>query len=115
MAIHHAASGELINVRPLREELLTAQTKALYKSDQLEVFRMVLLAGVSVPEHQVVGEFTVQCLEGSVEFSIAGTSEILRQGDLMCLSGCVPYALQALEDSSILFTLLLQGASALDG
>ena len=110
MAIHHAASGELIDVRPLREALLSAQTKALYKTEHLEVFRMVLLAGVRVPEHHVVGEFTVQCLEGSVEFSCAGTSELMRQGDLKCLVGGAPYALKAMEDCSILFTLLLHGA-----
>ena len=110
MAIHHASSGELIDIRPLRDALVTAQTKALYKTQHLEVFRMVLVAGTRVPEHHVVGEFTVQCLEGSVDFSVAGTCEVMRQGELKCLGGGVPYALKALEDCSLLFTLLLHGA-----
>ena len=45
MAIHHALSGELINVRPLGAAVATTRTAALYKTQHLEVFRMVLLAG----------------------------------------------------------------------
>ena len=110
MAIHHASSGELIDIRPFRDTIGSAQTKTLYKTQHLEVFRMVLLAGKSMPEHRVDGEVTVQCLEGSVEFSIAGVSELMRQGDLKCLAGGEPHALRAVEDASVLVTLLLHGA-----
>ena len=87
MAIHHASSGELIDIRPFEENLKSATTKTLYKSNHLEVFRMVLLAGKAMPAHHVVGEITVQCLEGSVEFAVAGTSQLMREGDLICLAG----------------------------
>ena len=110
MAIHHASSGELIDIRPLGDALKTATTKALYKTQHLEVFRVVLLAGKAMPEHQVAGEFTVQCLEGRVEFSAAGVSELMREGDLKCLVGGVPYALRAVDDCSVLVTLLIHGA-----
>ena len=63
-----------------------------------------------MPEHSVTGELTVQCLEGSLEFSIAGVVDIMRQGDLKCLLGGVPHALTAIEDSTVLVTLLLHGA-----
>jgi quercetin dioxygenase-like cupin family protein len=109
MAIHHAASGELIDIRPLGDALKTEQTKALYKSQQLEVFRIVLLAGKSMPEHRVDGELTMQCLEGSIEFSVAGAAQLLRQGGLICLAGGVPHALKAVEDASVLVTLMLPG------
>lgn len=110
MAIHHAASGERIDIRPLGDALKTEPTKALYKSAQLEVFRIVLLAGKSMPEHRVDGELTVQCLEGSISFSIGGARETMRQGDLVCLAGGMPHALEAIEDSSVLVTLLLDRA-----
>ncbi|MEO7623139.1 MAG: cupin, partial [Gallionella sp.] len=70
MAIHHASSGELIDIRPLKGSLKTAVTKTLYKSNHLEVFRKILLAGEAMSRHQVAGEITVQCLEGSVDFSM---------------------------------------------
>lgn len=110
MAIHHALSGELINIRPLGGAMATTRTATLYKTQRLEVFRMVLLAGKEMAEHKVVGEMTVQCLEGRVEFSIGTTREVMHAGDLKCLSGGIPHSLRAIEDSSVLVTLLLHGA-----
>lgn len=110
MAIHHASSGELIDVRPLKEGLKGAVSKALYKTDHLEVFRMVLLAGKTMPAHHVAGEVTVQCLEGSVELTVAGSGRLMREGDLICLAGGADHALKAVEDSSCLVTILLHAA-----
>jgi quercetin dioxygenase-like cupin family protein len=110
MAIHHALSGELINVRPLGAAVANTRTARLYKTEHLEVFRMVLRAGEEMPEHKVPGELTEQCLEGSVEFSIGSTRDVMRSGDLKCLAGGIPHSLKAIEDSSALVTLLLHGA-----
>ncbi len=110
MAIHHVLSGEMIDIRPLGDALTVIRTSTLYKTQHLEVFRMVLLAGKEMPEHQVAGELTVQCLEGCIEFSIGTTHEVMRAGDLKCLAGGIPHALRAIEDSSVLVTLLLHGA-----
>ena len=112
MAIYHALSGEMINIRPLGKAITSVRTSTLYKTQQLEVFRMVMLAGKEMPEHQVAGELTVQCLEGSVEFSIGTTREVMRAGDLKCLAGGVAHSLRAIENSSVLVTLLLQSKSA---
>ncbi|AMM24487.1 cupin domain-containing protein [Variovorax sp. PAMC 28711] len=110
MAIHHALSGELIDIRPLGAAIETTRTATLYKTQHIEVFRMVLLAGKQMPEHHVAGEFTIQCLEGSVEFSIGTTRDIMGPGSLKCLAGGVPHSLVAIEDSSVLVTLLLHEA-----
>lgn len=71
---------------------------------------MVLLASKAMPEHVVAGEVTVQCLDGCIQFSAAGATKTMRQGDLICLAGGEPHALEAIEDASILVTLLLHGA-----
>lgn len=110
MAIHHALSGELIDVRPLKSSLKSATTKTLYKSHHLEVFRMVLLAGKVMPTHQVKGEVTIQCIEGSIEFTAAGNSQLMQAGDLICLAGGTEHSLKAMEDSSIIVTILLHVA-----
>jgi quercetin dioxygenase-like cupin family protein len=110
MSIHHALSGELISIRPLGSALETARSSTLYKTQHLELFRMVLLAGKEIPEHQVLGELTVQCLEGSVEFSIGSTHDVMRPGDLKCLAGGIPHSLRAIEDCSVLVTLLMHVA-----
>lgn len=110
MALHHASSGELIDIRPLNNNLKNATTKALYKSDRLEVFHLVLLASKEMPEHEVTGEITVQCIEGSIEFTTAGTPQLMHAGDLICLAGGTAHALKAMEDSSAIVTILLHGA-----
>ena len=110
MAIRHALSGELIDIRPLKSNLKNTTTKTLYKSDHLEVFRMILLAGKIMPTHWVKGEITVQCIEGRVEFTAAGNSQLMSSGELICLSGGVEHSLKAVEDSSVIVTILLHGA-----
>ncbi|MEO5660128.1 MAG: cupin domain-containing protein [Polaromonas sp.] len=110
MAIHHALSGELIDIRPRGDAIMAARTTTLYKTPHLEVIRMVLLAGKEMPEHKVGGELTVQCLEGSIEFSIGATRDVMRTGNLKCLAGGVAHSLRAIEDSSVLVTLLPPGA-----
>lgn len=110
MAIHHASSGELIDIRPLNDNLKTTPTTALFKSSHLEVSRTVLPAGKDVPPHDVVGDMTVQCLEGRVELAVAGTTQSMRAGDLICLAGGETRSLRALEDSSVLITMLLRRA-----
>lgn len=108
MALHHASPGELIDIRPLGGTLQHAVTKTLYKSDHMQVFRLVLLAGKTVPAHSVDGEITIQCLEGAIELSVGDTTQTMRHGDLVCLAGGVMHALKALEDTSVLVTILRQ-------
>ena len=58
MAIHHASSGELIDIRPLNEKLKTTPTLALFKSSHLEVSRAVLRVGQDVPPHALDGHLS---------------------------------------------------------
>ena len=108
MALHHASSGELIDIRPLGDTLRQAVTKTLYKSDHMQVFRLVLPAGKTAPAHSVDGEITIQCLEGAVELSICDVIRAMRPGDLVCLAGGVAHALKACEDASVLVTVQRQ-------
>lgn len=105
MAIHHASSGEIIDVRPLGARLHETQSSALVREDQLEVMRFVLPAGKELPEHAVRGPITIQCLEGVVEVSAHGTSKTVRAGELMYLADQVPHSLRASEDSSVLVSM----------
>jgi quercetin dioxygenase-like cupin family protein len=108
MSLPHAASGEVIQLRPLDPKLPDTVSIALLKSSQLEVMRLVLAAGRSVPEHHVPGELTLHCLEGAVQVSAHDKAQTLRAGEMLFLAGDVPYALQAVEDASVLMTMVLQ-------
>jgi quercetin dioxygenase-like cupin family protein len=107
MAIPHAQSGQVIDVRPLGTALATAQTHTLIRTADFEVIRLVLPSGKEIAEHKAKGEILVQCLEGTVAFTFAGKTENLRPGDLLFLNTGEPHSVKGVEDSSILLTVLL--------
>ncbi|HJV53622.1 MAG TPA: cupin domain-containing protein [Noviherbaspirillum sp.] len=104
--LHHATSGELIDVRPLGDKLPQSPSTAFFRTDDLEVIRLVLPADRSLPEHHVAGAITLLCLEGTVELQAHDKLQVLQAGQMVYLAGNVPHALRALEDSSLLMTIL---------
>ena len=107
MAIPHARPGQIVDILPSDGTLPSAQSYALFKSDQLEVMRVVLPAGKAFPPHRVAGEITVQCLEGRIEISVDGATQVLRAGQLMHVAGGVQHGLVGLHDASALVTIVL--------
>ena len=111
MAMHHASSGELVDLRPLEAPLDDSQSTTLLRDPQLKVMRLVLPAGKELPEHAIEGPITMQCLQGAIDVTAHGTSKSMRAGDLMYLEGAVSHRLRAREDSSILVTIVVQKPS----
>ena len=107
MAQPHAASGQVVSVLPLGDQLSGARTTALLKAEQLEVVRIVLHAGKGLREHSAPGEITVQCLEGEVEFRTPEAVHTLGAGDFIHLRRGHPHSLTALSDASLLVTICL--------
>lgn len=108
MALHHASSGEPVDVRPYGPGLHAQQTTALFKSADLEVIRLVLPAGKAMPPHKVAGEITVQCIEGRISVEVDGQGHELRAGQMLFLAGGVVHGVTALEDASALVTIALR-------
>ncbi len=112
MSIPHAQPGDVIDVRPLADQLATSITKTLIKTQHVEVIRMVLPAGKVMSEHKAPGEIIVQCLEGDVTFTTMGEPKNLRAGDMLYLAAGEPHELEAVEDSSFLLTILFYKSKA---
>jgi len=108
MAIPHADSGQVIDVRPLGPSLANERTIALFKTEDLEVIRLVLPAGKGMPPHKVPGEITIQCIEGRIDVGVDGRSHVLEAGQLLFLQGGVVHGVSALEDASALVTIVLK-------
>lgn len=106
MALHHADSGEIIDIRPLGKQLKDAIATTLVKTAHMQVFRFPLRKGAEFAEHKVHGEITVQCLEGVVELGWGTHKQTLRAGELVYLKGDVPHALRGIEDTSVLVTIV---------
>lgn len=107
MALVHAQPLDIINVQPLGGRLHEVKTHSLLKTRKLQLMRLVLAAGQSVPEHQVPGEIIIHCLEGEAVVSTPGLSRTLGAGELMALPGGAPHALKASTAASLLVTILL--------
>ncbi len=67
---------------------------------------MMLPAEKTVPVHRVPGAITVQCLEGTLEFDAHGRLQKMLAGSLIYLEPAASHALRALEDVSVLVTLV---------
>lgn len=108
MALHHAVPGEIIDIKPLGNNIRQSVTSTLLKSRHLQVFRLILPTGKELCDHKVPGEITVQCLEGRVEFTSGGRTQELAAGELLYLDGGEPHALKGIKDASLLITVFLQ-------
>ena len=108
MAIPHAKSGEVIDIRPFGSEWAHAKTTTLAKTQTFEIIRLVIPAGKDIPEHKARGDITVQCLEGRIAFTAGDTTRELEAGQLLDLSGGESHSLHGIEDASVLVTILLR-------
>jgi quercetin dioxygenase-like cupin family protein len=108
MATTHAASGELIDIRPFGPALPHVASETLVRADHLEIFRLVLLAGKSLRGHDHPRIITIQCIEGRIELVVDGRTLAMHAGSMVYLSGGTPHELRAVEDSSLLITLLVR-------
>lgn len=91
---------------PLGGDLAAAKSERLLSTGAVELVRLVVPAGRRIPSHRAAGEITVQCLEGHVAFEHEGTVRDLRPGDLVHLCPQESHAVTAIEDSSVLVTLV---------
>ena len=81
MALTHTPSSEVVRIAPLGNALTSAITSAILKADELEVIRVVVPQGKTLPQHQVPGEITLYCLEGEVELQTEDAVQVLAAGD----------------------------------
>ena len=112
MALHHASSGESIDVAPLGPSHRETISTTLIRVDNLEVFRLVLPAGTRIPDHkqprtcQLRGESTVHCLEGTLDIEVNGRRHRMQAGKLTYLAAGETHAMTAVTDATVLVTLL---------
>lgn len=110
MALVHAQPGDAITLSPPTGTTAEVLSTALFKSADLEVMRLMLRAGTSLPPHAVAGDITVQCLQGRLDVTFDGRSHVLVAGQLLYLRGGVHHGVAALDDACALVTIALKAA-----
>lgn len=112
MALHHAAPGEIINLANPEQDAPQDASTALFRTDDIEVIRRVLLPGKTVPPHEVNGDITLQCLTGAATLIAHGKAQVIPAGHLAFVSAGEPYSLAADEESIVLMTIVRTRESA---
>jgi quercetin dioxygenase-like cupin family protein len=107
MALLHATSGERIKLQRGDDDIAHFTSVALVKTEHMELIRLVLPKGRSMPEHKVDGEISLLCLEGEIGFDAHGRTTILHPSEMLYLAGGEPHAVHGLQDSVALLTILL--------
>lgn len=106
MALHHAKAGEIVDLGPLGKDLPNSRTTAIVKSEAFEAVRLVIPAGKELPAHEVSGDITLHCIEGRVALDLADAGLELRADQWIYLEGGASHSVRAIEDSSLLLTIL---------
>jgi quercetin dioxygenase-like cupin family protein len=109
MALPHAQARDVIDLQPLGEAVAQTPSTSLIKTAQLQLMRVVLRAGQSLPEHRVPGEITLHGLEGEAVVTTAEGDRVLKAQQLVLLPGGEPHAVHARSDCSLLVTVRLGG------
>jgi quercetin dioxygenase-like cupin family protein len=107
MALHHAKAGEKVHLLSLPVATPGMKTAALVKTDAFESAQLVLGSGQMISPHSVPGYVILHCLEGDAILDARDRVE-LKPGDWVYLDRGEQHSLTALEDSSILLTILFE-------
>lgn len=102
MALEHAKPGQVVDLGTAGAE----GTTALVKTEQFEAIRLVVREGGRIPPHEVSGDLTLQCLEGRVALTVAGSASELAAGQWVYLAGGVEHAVEGIEDAVLLLTIV---------
>ena len=108
MSIQHFAPGQVIDISPYGADFTNASSETLIRESHIEVFRFVLTAGKTTPEHTAAGAITIQCIEGEVELGLGDELRVLKAQNLVYLKANEPHVVKALTDTTLLITILLQ-------
>ena len=106
MALHHLEPGEKVHLDLLAGPG-TGRTAALVKTDKFESAKLRLGAGEEIARHSVPGYATIHCLGGRVILETADAIE-MAAGDWLYLDRGEAHSLRAIEDSSLLLTILFE-------
>jgi quercetin dioxygenase-like cupin family protein len=106
MALKHAKSGEVVDLRPLGDELKGAKTSAIIKDEHFEAIRLIVHAGSMIPTHEVSGNIMLHCLEGHVRLGLSDGEIDLKAGEWVFLDRSEDYSIAGIEESCLLMTIL---------
>jgi nucleotide-binding universal stress UspA family protein/quercetin dioxygenase-like cupin family protein len=99
-----ARPGEIVNFRPLGPALEATPTEKLIAAASLQVTRLILPAGKEIFDFKNKGTTVVHCLEGRVQVTLMGKTQLLEAGQLLYMGKDEPHTFAAVENAALLLT-----------
>lgn len=79
--------------------------RTLAKSGRMRITLVALNGGIEVGTHHAESPMTIQLLEGTLAFTVAGREHELKAGQLLFFGPGEAHDIRALEESALLLTL----------
>jgi quercetin dioxygenase-like cupin family protein len=93
-------------VRALPIEPGRVRSHRLFKSDDVTVLGVALDAGAEMREHVAAVPILIEVIEGDAVLEVSGTRHALRAGTIIHVDARVPHAVEAMEVTRMLLTLV---------
>lgn len=106
MAIHHAKPGELVDLNKWPADVEAEQSHTLINTDSVQLSRIVLEKGKTLPEHTIDSPVIIQCISGLLELRTTRATQSIGPGQLVHLRADDPHSIAGLDDSIVLLTIL---------
>ena len=110
MATHHAAAGEVVDLKTWANDLKVEKSKVITKTTGIELARLVIDAGVDMHNSDycsVKGAVVIHCIEGEITLKISDATISIEKGQLVFLNGDTEHALVGVKKSVVLLTIVL--------
>ena len=108
-----ALPGEVIDLDQCETRTGTNQKTVLIQSHLVQMIRLLVPAGSTIPTHEAAGQVILHCLEGQVSIVAQGVSRHMSAGQLLYLAPNEAFLIRATEHASVLATIIApkQGAN----
>jgi quercetin dioxygenase-like cupin family protein len=106
MATHHASPSEIVDLETWAQDLPNEHAKAIVKTPEMELARLVYPAGGKFPHHKVSGPIVIHCIKIEIEFVAMGMTRILKTGQLVYFLPDEPHSIQAIADAIVLLIII---------
>lgn len=106
MALIHAQPLDIIDLHQPDDPSSVTVSRSLLRSQHLQLLRVVLAAGDTLPKHHVRGDVTIQCLYGEADLVMPSRTSRLVAGALVMLPAEAPHEVHAHENTVLLVTIV---------
>ena len=106
MALHHAAPGEIVNLATWADDIRGDHSKAIAKTREVELARLVMRDGDIMEEKHVDGPMVIHCLSGCLEVRALGLTQRVGGGELLYLPPAETFTIKPVREALVLVTFI---------